>query len=135
MNLIYNKNFVFTLLRLESNLVNERPDVINRVVGCCIQLCNIETCIFIEGCTAVTFIAGLKLSSELPAVEGLCQNSGAGSLTHTAGTAKEEGLRKMLTLQCILECLRHVLLPYNVFETLGSIFTGRDDKLAHDEYP
>ena len=57
MHLINDKYLVFSLLWLETNLLNERSDMLHTVVRSSIQFGNIEGGVFIEGLAGIAGVA------------------------------------------------------------------------------
>ena len=48
-NLIDDEHFVFAHLRRNVHLLNELADVVNTVVGCCVEFVNVVGALFVEG--------------------------------------------------------------------------------------
>lgn len=92
---------------------------------------DIERAAFVEGNAGVTLVAGLAIGLEIFAVDGFCQDTGTGSFSHTAWTAEQKGMRKLVIADGVFECGGNVGLSYYCRKVLWSVFTGRNDKILH----
>jgi hypothetical protein len=79
MNLIYDIDLIFSSLWCEPYLLNQRPDVINGVVGGSIQFMDIERASFVERCTGMTLITSFPVRLQVLTVDCFCQDTGTGS--------------------------------------------------------
>ena len=92
-HLINNKNLVFSDRRRDAHLVNQRADIIDRVIRSRIQLVDIVRPLFVESLARFAFVASLTLSSRVQTINRLGKNTGTRSLTHAARTTKQIGVR------------------------------------------
>ena len=92
-HLIDNKNLVFSDGRRDAHLVNQRADIIDRVIRSRIQLVDIVRPLFVESLARFAFVASLTLSSRVQTINRLGKNTGTRSLTHAARTTKQIGVR------------------------------------------
>ena len=118
MYLIYDIHLVLSSLGWNPHLVRKVSYIIYRIVGGGIKLKNIESKIFI--CMFGTVL-----------IYFLCQDSGTCGLSHTSWTTKKKGLGQMVVLYGIEQGVCNSLLPHNILERLGSIFSGRYYKWFH----
>lgn len=64
-HLVDNENLVFSLLGLKANLLNQRADIFDAVVGSRIQLDDVERCIFVKGIAGWAVIAGFVVGRQI----------------------------------------------------------------------
>ena len=124
MDLIYDKDLVFPLLRLEPYLLIERPDMLYLVIRGCIQFDDVERGRFVEGSTGLAFIAWLFVLTRVLTIKCFCQYSCATGLPYTPWATEQEGMSQVVRLQCVLEGVGHMLLTDHLFKPQGSIFSG-----------
>src|ERR1043165_3170964 len=110
-HLIDDGYLIATLLRCKAYTVYEFPDIIHRVIGGGIQFKDVERGILIEGAAGRTFAASLNIGCQILAINGSGENTRTGGLSYAPGTAKQEGMCKVLSANGILEGGRNMLLP------------------------
>ena len=88
MNLIHDVHFVFACLWSKANLFNQASDIIHRIIAGSIEFMYIQRGAGIKWNAAVTIITGFTIFGARFTVDGLCQNSGTGSFTHSSWATK-----------------------------------------------
>ena len=120
MNLVDNKNRVATLLRYDAHLLDKVADVVYRVVGCGIQLVNIERTTLVERTTRLALVAGLAIL-RIQTVDCLGKDAGTGGLAYTARAAEEVGVCQLTTLNSVLQGRCYMTLTHDRSEGRGAI--------------
>jgi len=133
--LVNDENLVFSMLRLKPHLLDECSDMLDSVVGCGIQLSNVERCILMESLTGGTGVAWLKLWSWFLTVQDFSQNSGTGGFPNSPWATKKKRMSQMILLKGIPQSPGHMRLAYNFIKPLWSVFSGGYNKLAHGFFP
>ena len=88
MDLVDDVHLVGSHLGRKANLVDELPDVVDRIVGCGVKLKNVEA--VVEALTSVYLI------------DSACQNSRTGRLAHPARPSKQQRLGEASTDHLVL---------------------------------
>ncbi len=83
-------------------------------------------CLSIYGPASLALSAGLALRREAQAVERLCENARAGSLSYSARAAEKVGLGHTSGRYRILQGCRQGLLPHDGMEIGRTVFPCRD---------
>ncbi len=118
MHLINNINLVFSYLWRNSNLIDQIPKIINRVVASGIQLKNIESEILCLLFGAIlTYFFG--------------KNTCTGCFANTARPREKQGLSKVVIFYGVFQRIGNCLLPNNVLKNGGAVFSGRYDEMFH----
>ena len=79
-------------------------------------------------------VAGFVFGCSVLAVEYFREDAGAGGFAHTPRTGEEKSMRNMATGERVFEGSGHMALPHHVLETLGTVFTRGNYKIAHVPY-
>ena len=103
-HLIDDEHLVFAQLRWDARLLHQRLDVLYRVIGGSIQFEDVQGALLVERQTTLTLIAGLALCRRILAVDSLGEDTCAGGLSHTPGTAEQVGMCQFPALDGILQC-------------------------------
>ena len=98
-HLVDDVHFVGTHLGRKAHLVDKLTDVVDRVVGCGVELKNIEA--------VVEPLTGMDL------IDSARQNARAGRLAHPARTGKQQGLGEASADHLVLKCFGNVLLAHD----------------------
>jgi len=100
-HLIDDEYFIFTDSRRNTHLIDQRTDIVYRVVGCCIQFMNVIGTLFVESLTGFALVAGFSIGSRSQTVDRLRKDSCTRSFSDTTRSAKQIGMSKLVTLYCI----------------------------------
>ena len=131
MHLINDVYLILPLLWRKAHLLGQRTHIIYAIVGGSIELNDIKGSIFIEGFAGATAVASLKIGTAVFAVERFGQDAGTSRFTHAARAGEQKGMGDMVGGKRIFQRTSDVLLPHHVFKTLGPIFAGGNDEVAH----
>ena len=118
-------------LRRDAHLVGQCTDVVDRVVGCCVQLVYAVRTPFGERAAGLAFSARFELRPGIAAIDGLGEYPGRACLAHAARAAEEVCMCKLAALYRVLERACDVLLSQQRLEAVRTIFPGRYDELFH----
>ena len=91
MNLIDDKDTVTTNLGRDTHLVNQIADTVNTRIRCGIEFVDVETASLVETLARLALATSLVIHG-VGAVDSLCKDTGASSLSYTARTAKKVGV-------------------------------------------
>jgi hypothetical protein len=126
--LVNDEYLVLSLLRLKADLFDERPDVINAVIGSSVEFHDIEGGVFAECPAAFALAAWLKRFRCMLAIQHFGQNAGTSRLADSTGAAKQESMRYMVCLQRFFQGLGDMLLPDDIFKPDRTVFScGYDE--------
>ena len=128
--LVNDEDFIFALLRLKTDLVNQGTNVFHAVVRSRVELDDVERSVVVKGIARRAGIAGLEVRTGVLAVEYFGQYSGTSSLAYPPRAAKEEGLRQMVVAQRVLQRRRDMLLPCYVLKARRPVFSCGNNKTA-----
>ncbi len=117
-------------LRDDAHLLDQRADVLHRVVRCGVQLVDVQRAALVERAARFALVAGF-CAVGAQAVDGLCKDAGAGGLSHAAGTAEEVGMGQLGALDGVFERRGNMFLPDDRGEGRGAVFACADDKITH----
>lgn len=131
MHLVDDEHLVFSDLRRDANLLNERADMLHAVVRSRIKFKNAERGIFGESRATRAGSAGLVVGGRGEAVQHFGEDAGVRGFAHTARAAKQERVRDMAARNGVFQRLRNMLLTNHLVEFGGAILAGRYDKIAH----
>ena len=131
MNLIYYIYAIASDLWRDPYLLGEGTDIVHRIVGGCIQLVYAVGAVFIEGQTGFALIAGFAFRGDVLAVDGLGENPGTGSLSHTPGAAEQVSVAQEIVLNGIAQGGGDGGLSHYISETRWSVFPGRYNEFVH----
>ena len=123
MDLVDDIDFVAACLGRDAHLAHQLANIVHTVVRGGIELEDVHRASLGKAAAALALAAGLGVGGEVGAVDGLGQNTGAGGLAHTAGTAEEKRLRQLPCADGILERSGDMLLPDNAVERGRTVFT------------
>jgi len=103
----------------------QAANLIYASIGCTVYLQHVSKVALRNGRTAFTLIAG---SGSWPffAIDCLGQDAGHGGLAHTPWAAEDQGMGQPVLLNCILQGLSYMTLPYHLFKGLGTEFSCKD---------
>ena len=121
MNLIYNIDAVASNLRGYPDLFGKGSDIVDRIVGGCIQLMNAVGTIFIEGKTGLTGIAGLCCVRYILAIDGLGKYPGTGGLPYPSGSAKQIGMTQVIVLNGVPEQWALTIQDIHLLDSYGRV--------------
>jgi len=130
-HLIYNIDFIFGSLWCIAHLVYQRAYIINRVVGCGIQLVYIKRVAVVKGIAAFALVAGLNVLAQVLAVDGFGKYTRACCFTHTPGPAKQKGLRQVIVFYGIFKRVGNMALAHHGIKSAGPVFACRNYKILH----
>ena len=131
MNLINNIHFVLPALRRDAHLINQGTNIVNRVIGSCIELINIKRSRTIEWSTWFTLIAGFTLGRKALTINGFGHNPGTSSLANSTRTGKQKSLCNLLIADGIFKRIGNRCLTYNGCKRCGTVFSGWNYKAVH----
>ena len=131
MHLVDNKDLIFSDWRWNTHLVDQGTDVVNRVIGGCIEFRDIIRTLLVECLAGFAFVTGFPVGSRIQTIDRLGKDTGARSLTHSTGTAKEIGMSQLVTLYCIFECSCQGLLAYHTTKSRRTVFPCRYNIIIH----
>ena len=119
-------NYVYlagTFSRYVLELLLEFTYLINSAVSSPVDLDHIGTR---PGANLLTVLAGVsrRRRRALPAVEGLSEDAGGGSLPHAPGPAEAVGVGDSAIGYCVFQRLRNMVLANDVFKILGTPRAG-----------
>ena len=83
MNLVDDEHFVFSYLRRNLHLLNQITNILDRIVGGCVQFMDVVRPVFIEGDTTFTRIASIPIGSGTKTIYSFRKDAGAGGLSYT----------------------------------------------------
>ena len=83
----------------------------------------------------MTMIASLPIRANVFAIDGLCQDPGAGSFADPPGAAEEESVRQLAVFDGVFQGSGDMGLADHRREVLGPVFSGRNDELIHFSKP
>ena len=110
MHLVDNIDGVLAYLRRYSHLVNQRTDILDRVIGSGIEFVDIERPLLIEGLATLALIAGVKSVLRVKTVNGFRENTRTGGFAHSSRSAEEICMRQMVLTDSVLQRLGERLL-------------------------
>ena len=131
MDLIDDEDTVFANLRRYSHLFVEQPDVIYRVIRCSIELMNAVRSPLSKRDARFTNPTCLHFVSWIETVDGLCKNSGTGSLPDTPWSTEKIGVSQLSANDRVLKSSSYIALSDNGFEAIRPVFSGRNNKSFH----
>ncbi len=113
MHLIDDIHLILSFRRGKGNLIHDLSDIINAVVGCCIDLDHIHACTGRDrpahpACPAR--ITVLRIFT----VYGFCQNFCDRCLTGTARSAEQIGMSDSVCFYLILQCCYNMFLSFDI---------------------
>ena len=82
----------------------------------------------------MALVAGFAIGLQVFAVDGFCQNAGAGGFAHTSWPTKKKRMRQVIALNGILKGRCDMLLAYNRIKGLRAVFTGRNNEFIHEKH-
>lgn len=115
----------------DPHLVDERADVLDRVVRGGVELVDVERAPLVEGAARFALVAGLG-SVGVEAVDGLGEDAGAGGLAHAARATEEVGMGQLSPFDGVAERGGDMFLPDDRSEGRGAVFACADDEITHD---
>ncbi|OAV67832.1 hypothetical protein Barb6XT_01301 [Bacteroidales bacterium Barb6XT] len=97
-HLINDKDLIPADGRRNAHLLNERADVLHRIVGSRIQFMYIIGTLLVESRAGFAGVAGFALRRGSQAVDCFCKDAGAGGFSYPARSAKQVGVRQLVVL-------------------------------------
>ena len=128
-DLVDDKNLILAHLRRNASLLHQRLDVFHRVVGCCVELKDIQRALLIERLTTLALIAGLAIGRRILAVDGFGKDTCASGFSHASRSAEQIGMCQFATLHRILQCGGKSSLSHHRIERHGAVFSCRNNIL------
>lgn len=122
MHLVDDKDAVSTIGRCNLNLVNERSDVVDAVVGSGVELDDIERAACIESTAGVALVAGVAIGRAVCAVDGFCKDAGTRRLAYTAGATKQVGVASLSVAMAFLSVEVSAVCPTTLANVDGRYF-------------
>ena len=122
-NLVDDVDFILSDLRGNPHLVDQTADVFYRVIGCSVQLVDVERSIVVEGTARLAFVAGLHVLGRVEAVDGLGHDACAGGLAYASRTAKQKGLRQGVVADGVFQGVGDGALAYDGVEGHRPVFS------------
>ena len=105
MYLVDDINGVLTDLRRNTHLINERTDVLNRVVRRRIEFVDVKRTLLVKGLATLALVTCIKTVLRVKTVDGLSEDTGASGLTYSTRTAKQVRMRQMILANRVLQVL------------------------------
>ena len=118
-------------LRRNAHLIDQRANVVHRIVRGSIEFVYVERALLVESAARFALVAGFAVGGWVRAVDSFGKNACAGGFAHATRTAKEVSVRQMVGSDGIFERRGECLLPYYRLECCGTIFARRYDVLFH----
>ena len=125
MHLVDDEYLVASGLWWNLYLFDERPDVVDGVVGCRVEFVDVQRPPFVECHAAFALVACLSVLSGTEAVDGFSKDACAGGLAHASRAAEEVGMRQFPRLDGILQRGGKGALPHYGIESRRAVFAGR----------
>ena len=83
----------------------------------------------------MTVVTSLPIRTHIFAIDGLCQDPGAGSFADAPGAAKKESVRQLAIFNGVFQGGSDMGLAHNGRKILGPVFSGGNDELVHFSKP
>ena len=80
-------------------------------------------------------ITGLAIRAEVFAIDGLCQDPGAGRFADPPGAAEEKSVRQLAISDGVFQGSGDMGLAHNGRKILGPVLPGADDESVHFSKP
>ncbi len=80
-------------------------------------------------------ITSLAIRAHIFAIDGLCQDPGAGRLTHPPGAAEQKSMRQLAIFDGVFQGSGDMGLAHNRRKILGPVLSGADDEFVHFSKP
>ena len=103
-HLIDDEDLVSPYLWRYLHLLDELPDVLDRVVAGCVQFVYVHGALLVEGAAALAFAAGISVALRVQAVNGLGKNPGTSGFTYSTRPAEEIGMSQLARGNGIFQC-------------------------------
>ena len=113
------------------HVIEQVASIVDFGPGCCVDFNQIDEPAFIDLTTGTAFAAGFSGDSCLT-VQCFGQNACDRRLADSASSCKQIGVMQSTGIECIHQCLEHVLLTHRLREVFGPPLTGKD-KIAHGQ--
>ena len=126
-DLVDDEHAVAPFGRRNLHLVDEFADIVDGVVGCGVELKDVERTVLVECAAGVALVAGVALGGRVLAVDRFGENTRAGGLAYTTATAEEVGMGQAVGSDGVAERGREGLLADHAREGGRSVFTRRYD--------
>ena len=133
-DLVDDEHFVFPDLRRDVNLLDERTDVLDGVVGGRIEFMDVIAALLVEGHAALTVPAGFALGRRRETVDGFGKNAGARGFPDAARAAKEVGVGQLAGCDGVFQRRGQGFLPDDGVERRRTVLARRYDIMFHGGY-
>lgn len=125
MNLINIDNAEAAPAGHEAYIVPEIPDMVNAAVGSSVNFQNIQAAPLCDFLTNIFMRIKIDLGASC-GIERFGKNAGSRSFSGTSRPYKEIGMCEATMLNGIFQRLDDVILPKDIIECQGTIFSGKD---------
>jgi hypothetical protein len=115
---------LFSHLGDDTYLVNQTPDIINRVVRSGIQFVNIKRPRFVKRHARFALIACFNFRAQMKTIECFGKNPCTGGFAHTTRSAKKVGMSNVTGFNGVFEGIGHGRLADNRIEVNRPVLTG-----------
>ena len=122
MHLIDDVNLIFALCWTVGYFLADLTDVVNTVVGCCIDLDHIHGGSCLNGFAHGTFVAGTAVY-RMFAVYCLRQDLCNRSLSGTSRSAEQVCVSDTVRLDLVGQCCHNMILSFYIVKIIGTKFT------------
>lgn len=79
----------------------------------------------------MTFVACFAIGLDAFAIDGFCEDPGAGGFTNASRSAKQEGVCKLFIFDGVLKSGGDMALAHYGVESLRPVFPGRNNEFLH----
>ena len=130
-HLVDDIHLVLAYLGRYAYLFDELTDVFHRVVGSRIQFVDVIGALFVERLAGFTFVAGLSVFFRVQTIDGFGEDTGTGSLSHTAWTAEQVGMSQLVGSDGILQGGGQGTLAHYRIKRCRAVLPRRYDVILH----
>ena len=129
--LIHDEHAVLANLRGNVHLVYEHLDVVYAVVGGGVKLMDAVRTALLEGDAGFALAARLHVRARMGAVDSLCKDTCRTGFAHSARAAEQVSVCQLTAQNGVFERLGNVVLTYQGFEGIRTVFSCRYYILRH----
>lgn len=130
-HLVNDVHLVMSDLRRNAHLVHQLSDILHRVVGCSVQLENVQGTLLVECAAGLTVVAGFSVCLKVQAVDGLGQNARASGLAHASGSTEQIRLGYFTREDGILQRGGQCSLSNDQLKIPGTVFSCGYNVFSH----
>ena len=123
-HLINDEYLVLADGRRDAYLINQRTNIIHRVVARRIQLMDIIRALLVEGTARLAFVTSLPIRRRMQTVDRLSEDAGTRGLSHATRPTKQIGMGQLVVLDRMLQGRGQRTLPYYAPKGGRTIFPG-----------